>query len=92
MGDGGPHRGEHCRIEGRAIRDHLLGRDSDLLEPCEEAFDDGGINAAMDQLVANQPIAVRCSGIDRQQQRQVSLVHPVDTHRIPEKSRVTQGW
>jgi hypothetical protein len=74
-----PHHAQDGWIEGGSIGDHLLRYNPGLVEPCEKGFDGRGVDGAMDQLIANQPIAIRRSGVDGQKQGKLALIDFVDT-------------
>ena len=68
MGGRWPDFRQHRRIAGRAIGDDLVGLDAGCPQPLEERLNHGGINGAMHQLVADEPIAVGGGRVDGQQQ------------------------
>ena len=70
----GPHFGEHGGIERRAISDHLLGLDTGLSQVGEKLVDHGAIHLTMDQLIADQAVAIGGSRIDGEEEGQLILI------------------
>jgi hypothetical protein len=89
----GPDLLQHRWVQARVVRNDLVRMDT----RCPQTVNEGREHRLIDlprpwqQGVADQTITIRRSGIDRQQQRQISLVHLVDAQNAREVA-TTHGW
>src|SRR5262249_38721607 len=79
MCSGGPDLGQHGWVERRAVGDDLVGLDAGVTQLTQKAFDARSIYIALDQLVADEPIAIRRRWINREQKSELTLIDFIDT-------------
>ena len=74
----GPDLGQHGRVERRAVSDDLVRVDAGVAQALEKAFDRRSVHIAVDQLVADEPIAIRRRRVHREEESELTLIDFID--------------